>query len=165
MKKLKKMWEENRVMLVLGIIICICVLAIGIVTIRYFLGTGKSAYGDRLEGISEVPLDNSFLEEVKTKVQEEASILSVNLVVKGRIVYVDLQVEPSITITEAESKAFLVLECFEDKYLNFYDFQFILKQDASENSSGFIIMGARNVNGNGLVWNNNTEIKEDTTGE
>ena len=44
-----------------------------------------------------------------------------------------------------------------------YDIDFILTKEKSENDEGFTIMGAKNVNGSGLVWNNNTPIKDEET--
>ena len=44
---------------------------------------------------------------------------------------------------------------------NFYDFEFTLKQNATEKTEGFLIMGAKNVNGSNLVWNNNNSTSEE----
>ncbi len=162
MKKLKKMWVENRILFVLFLIIIICFFVMVGVCISYFFGSSKSSYGDRLDGIEEVvisdDLKNSFLDKMK----QDELIKSSNMHVQGKIVYITLEFNENVALVEAESKALAVLMDFEEKYLNFYDFHFTLKKTATETSEGFLIMGAKNVNGVGLVWNNNTVVAPDS---
>ena len=64
------------------------------------------------------------------------------------------------SLVEAQGKALELLEKFNDEEKKFYDFHFTLEQKKSETGSGFIISGAKNVNGTNLVWNNNNEVTE-----
>ena len=54
MKKIKKLWMENRVLFVLFTIVIICACIILGVMLSYFFGATKSNYGDRLNGIENV---------------------------------------------------------------------------------------------------------------
>lgn len=161
MKKIKKLWEQNRVLFVLFIIIIVCLLIVIGVFASYFFGSSKSNYGERLNGIENYKIteemENNFLDSLKNDEQ----VSDANFKIRGKVVYVTIYFKEGISLVEAESKALASLQNFDENYQKFYDFNYTLKQDATEASEGFLIMGAKNVNGSGLVWNNNTEIPEE----
>ncbi len=161
MKKLKSLWYENRVLFVLLIIVLICgCIVIGVIA-KYFFGSSSSKYGDRLDGIEEVLITDEMKNNFVDSLNNDDLIQSSSLKVIGKIVYVSILFNDGVSLIEAESRALASLLTFEEKYLDFYDFNFTIKANSTENSEGFLIMGARNANGNGLVWNNNTEISEE----
>lgn len=161
MKKIKKLWEQNRVLFALFIIIFVCLLIVIGVFASYFFGTTKSSYGDRLSGIENVKIteemENNFLNSLKSDEQ----ISDTNIKIRGKVVYITIYFKEGISLVEAESKALASLQQFDESYQKFYDFNYTLKQEATENSEGFLIMGAKNINGSGLIWNNNTEISKE----
>lgn len=158
MNKIKKLWVENRVLFVLFVIILVCLLLIMGVFLKYFFGASSSSYGDRLDGIQEVEVTDELKNNFLTSIREDDLIQEATLNTKGKIIYISLTFKDGVSLVEAQSKAQASLQFFEEKYLNFYDFQYTLKGNKTENSEGFIIMGARNVNGTKLSWNNNTEV-------
>ena len=50
-----------------------------------------------------------------------------------------MQIEPGVVLEEAEGVALKSLDEFSDEEKAFYDFNFTLKQNSTENSDGFII--------------------------
>ena len=61
MKKLR----ENKVLLVLAVILLICFVLIGYVLFKYFyVGCNLDKYGDRLDGIESHPIHNSLKTEI-----------------------------------------------------------------------------------------------------
>lgn len=161
MKKLKSLWFENRVLFVLFIVVIICAFIVVGVIAKYFFGSSDSKYGDRLNGIEEVLISDEMKTNFVNTMNEDELINNSSIKVIGKVVYVSIQFKDDVTLVEAESRALASLLTFEQKYLDFYDFNYTLKRDATENSEGFLIMGARNANGNGLTWNNNTEIESE----
>ncbi len=159
MKKLKNLWMNNRVLFVLFIIIFICLCIILGVFINYFFGTSKSNYGDRLDGINEVQVTDENKNSFLTTMKNDELIHDATIKTSGKIIYISLTFNEGVSLVEAQSKALASLMAFEQNIQDFYDFHYTLKEDATENSDGFLIMGAKNVNGSGLVWNNNTEVK------
>lgn len=162
MKKIKKLWMENRVLFVLFLIVIICAFVILGVLFKYFFGATKSNYGDRLEGISEVEITDTMKNDFLSSVKNNEVISDATIDVRGKIVYIHLNFTEGASLVEAQSKALESLQLFEQNYLDFYDFHFTLKSNATETSEGFLIMGAKNVNGSGLVWNNNTPVETDS---
>ena len=76
MKKLGKLWKENKILMILGAILLVCLIAILVVVLTYFLGSNKYKYGNRFDNmkvhIKEVP--PLIARKVKLS-QEEAKTL------------------------------------------------------------------------------------------
>lgn len=161
MKKLKNLWVQNRVLFMLTIIVILCVAIILGVMVKYFVGTSKSNYGDRLNGIEQVKITDDIKTSFLEKMKSDELIEAVDIKTRGKIIYITLDFKEGVALVEAQSKALASLANFEQKYLDFYDFNFVIKEKSAEANEGFVLMGAKNVNGSGLVWNNNTEIKAD----
>lgn len=161
MKKLKNLWTQNRVLFVLFVIVFICICIILGVFINYFFGSSESSYGDRLEGINEVVVTDEIKNNFLNSMNMDELISDATIKTSGKIIYISLTFKDGVSLVEAQSKALASLMAFEQNYLDFYDFHYTLKGNKTENSEGFLIMGAKNVNGSGLVWNNNTEIKSE----
>ena len=161
MNKLKEIWGKNKVLIVLGIILIICFIAIIVVTVSYFFGGSESVYGDRLDGIEDHPIEDSFVSEYTTNLESDDMIESVEFDTKGRIIYITINFVGDTSLVEAQSKTAASLETFSDDLLSYYDINFTITSEATDNSDGFTLMGARNVAGSGLVWNNNTPVESE----
>ena len=156
MKKLKELWGNNKVLIVLGIILIICLIAIITVTFSFFLGGNKGVYGDRLNGIDKHPVTNNIKSEYKTSLESEKSVTKVSIDTKGKIIYIIINFASDTSLEDAKNLAASSIEKLNEDILSFYDIDFTLKCEKSENSEGFTILGAKNVAGSGLIWNNNT---------
>ncbi len=162
MKKIKKIWQENSVLFVLLFIIIACLIAISIVVVTYFVGDSSSKYGDRLEEIENYPFDSDAQQEIMDQIKESDLVLEVGMRVSGKVIYITIDFVPATTLVEAQSIALASLDYFSEETLSFYDLEFMIQADATEETEGFRIIGARNVSGTGgIVWNNNTEFEEE----
>ena len=161
MDKLKEIWGKYKILIVLGLILIICFIAILFVTVSYFFGSGESVYGDRLEDIEDYPIEDTFVSEYIANLESDEMINSATFDVKGRVIYVTINFVGDTSLVEAQSKAAASLEQFSENLLSYYDIDFTLLSEATENSEGFTIMGAKNVAGSGIVWNNNTPVESE----
>ncbi len=161
MDKLKEIWGKYKILIVLGLILIICFIAILFVTVSYFFGSGESVYGDRLEDIEDYPIEDTFISEYIANLESDEMINSATFDVKGRVIYVTINFVGDTSLVEAQSKAAVSLEQFSENLLSYYDIDFTLISEATENSEGFTIMGAKNVAGSGIVWNNNTPVESE----
>lgn len=162
MKKLKKFWQENSVLLVLLLILIVCLVAITIVVVTYFVGDSHSKYGDRLDNIESYPFTEETQNEIIAKIEEDELVEKASIRLSGKIIYIMITFVEKTTLVEAESKSLASLEYFSEETLSFYDLEYMIKADSTEDTEGFQIMGSRNVSGTGgIVWNNNTAIKEE----
>ena len=160
MDKIKKFWNENRVLFVLGLILIVCVVVVGIVSLTYFYGSSSNAYGNRLDSIKDAPLSDKLLKSVKTEMNSKTGVKNTNVKVKGKIVYIEVEYNDGITMDDAKKTTKEALKLFSEKELSLYDLQFIIK------NNDYTLMGAHNSNGSStseeddIVWNNYT-IKEE----
>ena len=161
MKKLKKIWNENRILFVLFLILIVCFIAICLVVFSYFMGTNKSVYGNRLDG--EVKIPDTQEKEYVDALKSDEMVSDVTWRKGVRTIYITIKFNEKASLVEAESKAVASLEKIEEKVIKYYDVNFIIMQDkvTGDETKGFTIMGSSNVSGTGVVWSNNTEIVEE----
>lgn len=161
MRKLKELWNKNKVLIVLLFILLICFIAIVIVCVTFFLGGSKSTYGDRLKDIDKYPITEEFKTDYVASLEADELVDKVSFKMQGRVVYLKITFVQDTTLIEAQSKAILSLAKFSEDLLGYYDINITLYCPISENSEGFTIMGTRNASGNGVVWNNNTKVESE----
>ena len=163
MSKFKEFWRKNKVLVVLMSILIICFIAICVVVATYFFGGSKTVYGDRLKDIDKHPITEEFKGEYITSLKDDGKAVSdVTFNTKGRVIYIRIKFVNDYSLVEAESKATASLAKFTDNILEYYDLNFTLVSDATENSDGFTIMGAKNTSSKSIVWNNNTKFEEES---
>lgn len=164
MKKIKKFFKEHRIFTMLMAIVVVCLVLIITVLINvFYMGNGSNKYGNRLEGIENVKISSSKLSDFENNVANNDKVKNVEIRVQGKIIYITMQIEPGVKLEEAEGIALKSLENFSEEESAFYDFNITLKQNSTENSDGFIISGAKNKNGTGLIWNNNRVVEDEDT--
>lgn len=164
MKNIKKFYKEHRVFTILMAIVIVCAILMITVLIQcFYVGNGKNKYGNRLEGIENYEITESRQSDFENNVANNDKVKSVDIKVTGKIIYITMQFEDKVDLIEAQSIAQKSLEEFSDEEQNFYDFNITLKQSITANSEGFFISGAKNVNGSGLIWNNNRKVVNQAT--
>lgn len=102
-------------------------IIMSIIFVSLFFGSGESKYGNRLDGIEEVELADSFLEDIETKLKEDELIVDANVRLQGRIVYIVFEVNSDVSIDTAKLMAFNTLENFSEEELKFYDISYLIK--------------------------------------
>ncbi len=158
MKRLKKAYTEHRVFAILMSLVIVCFVLIGTVLFQcFYVGGNKDKYGDRLEGIEKVKIDTN---DIQSKLLTEEIVKGAKVKVTGKIVYFELKFDNPTTLEEAQSIGLKSLDFFKDKEKKFYDFHYTLKEEKTEESDGFLVSGAKNRNGSGLIWNNNNPVEE-----
>ena len=163
MKGIKRFYKEHRIFTILMAIVLVSVILIATVLFQLFGGNGKDKYGDRLDGIENVPISEERQDDYRDKLVANGKIKTASIEITGRIIYIKIVFEPTIDLVEAEGIALKSLEDFSDEEQKFYDVQFTLQQESTDKVEGFLIEGSHNKNGNGLVWNNNRKVEQQET--
>lgn len=147
-KKLKKFYKYNRIYCILMIISLFCFLLMGTGIIVYFVDQiSTSKYGARLSGI-----DKFDTNEIVSKMEEsfnDAKILEKNVRIQGRIIYVDITLEPTTTNEDIQTMCTASLTSISDEAKGFFDIQFIAKR---EELSPY--MGSKNHTKTTITWGN-----------
>lgn len=112
--------------IVVGLAIILFIILL-IIFISLFIGGSDSKYGNRLDGIEEVELSNKFLKEIKTTLEEKENVVSANVRLQGKIVYILFEVNSDVSKDTAKEIANSTLEKFSEDELEFYDISYIVK--------------------------------------
>ena len=163
MKKIQKILNENRVLLVLGIILIICLIIVAVVSLTYFYGSSDTVYGNRLDDIKNMPLNSKLFKDVEEELKQNESVKKVSTTTKGKIVYINIDFVDATEMEDAKVVAESVLALFNDDELAIYDIEFTISSLSTADFVGYTLMGARNANGIGeIVWNNyNLEVEDE----
>ncbi len=164
MKKLKKMWDNNRILIILALVVIICFLIIVSVCFKYFFGSSKSSYGDRLESVQNITLKEENKSEIVNKLKESETVKNVEIHTQGKIVYIRVEFE-NVSLEKAKEIVAPTLDLIEEEVKENYDIHYTLVEEETENTKGFVIMGAKNINRTSLIWNNNSPIPESVSEE
>ena len=150
---MKRIFKENKVLFVLLTLIIIASALILFGLVRYFYyGNGNSAYGMRLYDIEDNPL-NSNLESDIRELLKESSVNDVTVDLKGKIVYLTIDLSELMSMNDAKSIAIKSLEAFTENEKKYYDIQFILTAKKLEDENNlYPTMGYKNSNSSQIVW-------------
>ena len=159
MKRLKEFYNDNRVFTILMGVVIVCVILICIVMLKYFFfGNGSNPYGDRLKDEKKYAISDKLKQDISSSLESDETVKNASVKVVVRTVYISMEFNPGVALNDAQSKALTALEKFSEGQMGYYDIEFILTEESTSDSEGFKIMGAKNVNGSNIVWNNNNPI-------
>ncbi len=166
MGKIKRIWDKNRVLFVLGLILIACVVIVSIVSLTYFYGSSSNAYGNRLDSIKDTPLSDKLLKNIKNEMNSKEDVKNTNIKVKGKIVYIEIEFNDGTKMNDAKEISKEAIKLFSEKELELYDLQFTIK------TKEYTLMGAHNSNGSAstseeedIIWNNYTIKEEEKASE
>lgn len=147
-----KFIKRNKNILITVLIILI-VLAITGISLYVFLFSGykNSKYGNRLDGIENVPISEKTIEEVNGIFKEVEGVTNSKYDLSGKICYFIVTVEKGTDPTKVEKVAPTILDKFSDEQKKFYDFQ-ILIDDGQEESDKYPVIGSKSVNDEEFNW-------------
>lgn len=159
MKKIKSMWNNNRVLFVLTTVVIICFIVMAIVGINLFFGVNNSSYGDRLNDISGIDLNEEAQNSIISKLKENDVVDKVSIHTQGKIIYIRITFK-NVSLERAKEIANTSLEVINEEYQKLFDIHYTIVQEQTETSAEFTIMGSKNINGNStIIWNNNTAFE------
>lgn len=150
MKFIKKHMKESIFLTMFLVIILACVLAFLIM----WFGGSNNKYGTRLDGIEDVPLSDSYLNEISDEIKEKEIVSKVTIDVEGKLVSFIINVNDEVL--EADSKALttIVKDNFTEDELAFYDIQVFLVDSGSNENSIYPIIGYKHKTSDDFVWSN-----------
>lgn len=154
MKKLKNLWMNNRILLILAVILFVCFIAIIVVTTTFFVGNKNTADGGRCDNLK-VKITDKEQNDYIAKVEENANVEKVRFRVRCKTLYISVKFKTDVKLEDKKKAVEDSLELFSDKIKETYDMNFTINLDEKT-----YMMGSRNVSGNGLSWNNNTPVEE-----
>lgn len=158
---MKKFYKENRVFVILMGVALVCIAIIVAMLAGYVVkSTTGNKYGSRLDGISDVEIDDQKQSDLEAKVLEMNKVEDVKIIIHGKTINFNIDFQADTTIAEAQSIAPECLKLFDEDYLNFYDIQFIYTKKSKEESlREFPAFGYRKAQASAISWSVNTQKK------
>lgn len=158
---MKKLWHQNKIFIILMSIVLVCFIIMSIFLAKLFFKSTGDKYGDRLDNIRSVKVSDQVINNAVSELEKSDNIKDATISVSGGNIYISLKLTGVANLEDAKNFAVTALGLFSDKIKEKYDFQFILSEEKTDNNEEIKIMGSKNANGTGLVWNNNTPIKSE----
>ena len=159
---MKKFIRNNKAICFMVLIIIACIgISVALLLKYFYFGNGGSKYGDRLDGIEAVEINDTKKESLVNSIKEGKNVYDAKVEVSGKIIYIRIVFKAGADLTTSKAVAAKTLEQFSNDEKAFYDIHFTLVSAKNESSDGFTIMGSKNVNGTNLIWNNNNPVSDD----
>ena len=142
--------NKNTIIVVLVVFVVLAITGFSLY-LFLFSGMGGSPYGNRLDGIENVPITNETIEQANNLFESVEGVNKSTYTLNGKISYfvvmVDVGTNPE-TVKKVEDD---FLELFTEEQIAFYDFQ-ILIDDGQEESDLYPVMGSKSVNNEAFTW-------------
>ena len=115
---MKKLWKNNRVLVILLAILLLCLIAIVTVAVSFMRPSGSDP---RLEDIDEYEITQKFQDSFKEEMlnQEHLTKASITANKNTRVIYITLEFDDEAQVEAAKEDASKSLDLFEEKYLKY----------------------------------------------
>lgn len=139
---------------ILCLIICTGLSILGFIVFRWlFPNFGLPIYGNRLDGIKEVPITSEKLKDVSDKLlKDNSSISKITGDLSGKIINYIVIVVENTKVGDAKKIADQIYANFSEGEVNFYDFQIFIKNE-KDDVSGYPLIGYRKVKETSFSFN------------
>ena len=140
MKKVFNELRKNKYT-TLAIVAFFLIVVLGILLYNYlFSSSGSPVYGNRLDGIEEVAIDEKDLKSANEKMKENSIVASSKSNISGRTINFILTVKEGTPGDDAKKLPMMVLENFSKEQKAYFDIQvFIVCED--DKAQGYPIIG------------------------
>ena len=153
-KKFRDFYRRNRVYSILMIISIMCIIAIMVGVLVYFLGqTSIDKYGNRLESIANKNINKERIEILENGIKENELVDNVTIDVKGKLIYVIITITDG-THEDSEELTNSLLDLFGEEERKLYDIQFIIENKNEEAEDNFPVMGYLKKGRQSVIWTN-----------
>lgn len=132
MDKIIKWIKKNvGLAIVLGLTLVLFIILI-VIFVRLLVGGSSSVYGNRLEGINSVKIDNDTYVGVETELVDTGLVESASVRLQGKIIYTTIVLKTETSLSKAKELASNTLDNYSAEELGFYDFSYFLKWEGEE---------------------------------
>lgn len=117
-----------------------------------FLAQYGVLYGNRLEGIDDIPITEENKKEISDLLLSKDGIKRVNTNVHGKILNIVMFVDETITVAKVKEIANEALAKCSSEQKGFYDISFLIDYAEDSKKTDFPIIGYKNKNNDSIVW-------------
>ena len=157
--RVKRFYKNNRIYCILmGISFASIVLIILALLAHFIHQNTSNPYGNRLEDIKKYPVQEN-IDESKTKTQENDLVESVNVEIKGKIIWFVIKVKVDASLEDMQNIGTSTLQYFSQENLGYYDIHYLIQR---EGKKGYF--GDKSASASTITWAK-YNVDEDGTNE
>lgn len=147
---MKKYIKEHKIV-VAAVIFMLIIIILCFIGKQLFFSNGDNAvYGDRLDGIEAVEVNNKQQKEIISNLKKDTTVKKVTYKLQGKIINIVITVNDDVGIATAKGLGTKVLEKLEDDQKKYYDIQVFVKKDTE--TKDFPIIGYKQNNKESFSW-------------
>ena len=120
----------------------------------FYSGSGRDVYGNRLEGIKDVPIASEHIETIKTSLLETKKVNTVTYYLKGKIMQFHVDVMADVDLNNGKSIADKIIETLDVDVKKFYDIQVFLTSKEVEGETLYPVIGYKHKTSLIFNWSN-----------
>ena len=152
MEKFKKWIKRNKGLSIVLLLTLILLIFIIVIFMKLLWGNSSDKYGNRLDGIEEVKIDNNTYNEIKSEVMDSGLVEEASVRLQGKIVYTTIILKSDTSVDKAKELATNTLDNYTSDELNFYDFSYFLKWEGEDTDK--VITGNKHHSLDSITWIN-----------
>lgn len=152
MEKFKKWIKRNKGLSIVLLLTLILLIFIIVIFMKLLWGNSSDKYGNRLDGIEEVKIDNNTYNEIKSEAMDSGLVEETSVRLQGKIVYTTIILKSDTSVDKAKELATNTLDNYTSDELNFYDFSYFLKWEGEDTDK--VITGNKHHNLDSITWIN-----------
>ena len=157
--RVRRFYKNNRIYCILMGISFVCILLIILALLAHFIHQNTSnPYGNRLEDIKKYPVQEN-IDESKTKTKENDLVESVNVEIKGKIIWFVIKVKVDASLEDMQNIGTSTLQYFSQENLGYYDIHYLIQR---EGKKGYF--GDKSASASTITWAE-YNVDEDGTNE
>lgn len=150
MKNILEWIKKNTGLFIVLILTFVLSIFIMVIFIKLLAGNSSDKYGNRLDGIEDVKIDNDTYDGVEAEIMDTGLATDAKVRLQGKIVYTTIILNGDTSISKAKEIASNTLDNYTDEELKFYDFSYFLKWEGEESDT--VITGNRHHDLDQITW-------------
>lgn len=150
MKNILEWIKKNTGLFIVLILTFVLLIFIMVIFIKLLAGNSSDKYGNRLDGIEDVKIDNDTYDGIEAEIMDTGLATDVKVRLQGKIVYTTIILNGDTSINKAKEIASNTLDNYTDEELKFYDFSYFLKWEGEESDT--VITGNRHHDLDQITW-------------
>ena len=152
MEKFNNWLKRNKGLSVVILLTLVLFIFIVVIFVKLLVGNSSNKYGNRLDGIDNVKIDNDTYDGVETELLDTGLTIESSVRLQGKIVYTTIVLKADTTKEKAKEIASLTLDNYTAEELSYYDFSYFLKWEGEEEDT--VITGNKHHSLDDITWVN-----------
>ena len=154
---MKSLIKRHKGLAIVGGLALILLVVMFAIFARMIFSSGKTEYGDRLNGI--VKIDKSETDKLISETKALDEVRDITVRTQGKIIYMTITFEDNVSKDKAKEIASKTLESYSEEVIKCYDFEYFLTQKSEakegEEDKTFTIAGTKHPDIDSISWTKN----------